>query len=68
MSKVIQLPAVIERTCRSRSSIYRDVKAGKFPAPISLGERAIGWHESAIDRWIAERPQVAKLGPVGTPT
>jgi prophage regulatory protein len=35
------------------------VKAGKFPAPIKVGQNRIGWVESEIDEWlnvkIAER-------------
>ena len=26
--------------------------AGKFPRPIPLGERAVGWLEAEIDSWI----------------
>ena len=29
------------------------IKAGTFPAPVSLGEKAVGWVESEIDAWIA---------------
>ena len=43
----------------SRVHIYRLVKAGKFPAPIKVGQNRIGWIESEIDEWlnakIAER-------------
>ena len=43
----------------SRVHIYRLVKAGKFPAPIKVGQNRIGWVESEIDEWlnakIAER-------------
>lgn len=46
------------RTGRSRVQRWRDVKAGKFPAPIQLGPRAIGWRESDIDAWLNSRPAV----------
>jgi prophage regulatory protein len=43
----------------SRVHIHRLVKAGKFPAPIKVGQNRIGWVESEIDEWlnakIAER-------------
>jgi prophage regulatory protein len=51
---IIRLTQVKARTGRSRSSIYADVKAGKFPAPISIGARAVGWLDSEIDAWIAD--------------
>lgn len=29
--------------------------AGKFPAPVQLGEHAIAWVAAEIDEWIAQR-------------
>lgn len=52
---ILRLPAVMARTGLSRSTIYLRIKEGKFPAPISLGIRAVGWVESAVDNWLAER-------------
>lgn len=39
----------------SRVHIGRLVKAGKFPAPIFVGEHRIAWLEPEIDDLIAER-------------
>ena len=39
----------------SRSSITSFVKAATFPAPISIGPRAIGWLRSEINTWLAGR-------------
>lgn len=47
----LRLPEVIERTGRSRSSIYGDSKEGKFPSPIKIGPRAVAWPLSAITAW-----------------
>jgi prophage regulatory protein len=60
MSKLIRLPVVKERTGKSRTSIYRDIKRGTFPAPVSIGDRAIAWHEAVIEEWIASRAPVAQ--------
>jgi prophage regulatory protein len=35
----------------SRSSIYRLIKAGKFPRPVSLGTGAVRWKKSSIIEW-----------------
>lgn len=43
----------------SRSTIYRLIQEGKFPAPIKIGERASGWKQSTIEAWIDNRAQVA---------
>ncbi len=52
---ILRLRQVKERTGRSRSSIYADVKAGLFPEPINIGPRAVGWIEGEIDDWLAEK-------------
>jgi prophage regulatory protein len=52
----LRLSAVIDRTGLGRTSIYRGIAAGTFPAPVRLGPRAVGWPEDAIDRWAESRP------------
>ena len=50
--KVLRLPTVKARTGLSRSTIYLRVSLGEFPAPVSLGGRAVGWIEAEVNRWL----------------
>lgn len=59
---ILRLPEVKARTGLSRSSIYNAIKAGTFPAHVSLGARAVGWFSSDIDAWITSRV-CASLNP-----
>lgn len=52
---LLRLHEVCRRTGKKRSSIYRDIAAGIFPAPVKLGERASAWPEHEVNAWIAER-------------
>lgn len=52
---ILRLAQVKARTGRSRSSIYADIKAGRFVAPIRIGLRAVGWPEHEVEGWIAAR-------------
>jgi prophage regulatory protein len=52
---ILRRKQVEQRTGLSRSSIYDAVKAGTFPAPINLGERAVGWIEAEVSDWISRR-------------
>ena len=45
------------RTGLARTSIYRLMRAGKFPTPIRVGIRSVRWPESEIERWIGSRPR-----------
>ena len=53
---LIRRPEVTRRTGLSRTTIYRLVQAGEFPAPRQLGARAVAWIDSEVDGWIDSRP------------
>lgn len=55
---ILRRRQVEERTGLSRSTIYAGIAIGAFPAPIKLGQRAVGWLSTDIDAWLTE--QVAK--------
>lgn len=52
---ILRLPAVQQRTGLSRSTIYARIALGDFPAPVSLGPRAVGWTNDSINQWIEGR-------------
>jgi prophage regulatory protein len=54
IDRLLRLPEVVAICKRSRTSIYYDVRAGRFPKPVRIGPRAIAWRESDIQRWISE--------------
>ena len=60
MDAILRLPVVISRTGLSRSSIYAKMRIGEFPKSISIGIRAIGWMESEIQQWIADRVKASR--------
>ena len=39
----------------SRSWIYEAIRRGDFPAPISIGARAVAWPELSIAAWQSHR-------------
>jgi prophage regulatory protein len=62
---ILRLPEVIKRTGLSRSSIYLRVANKEFPAPLSLGGRAVGWLEQNVDEWIVARIEQSKVTDLG---
>lgn len=71
-TKVLRLPEVKARTGLSRSSIYLRISQSRFPKPISLGGRAVGWLESEIEDWLEEKiilsrdESAGQCSPVGS--
>ena len=55
--KIVRTKKVMERVGKSRVQIWRDVRANKFPAPVSLGPNSIGWYEDEVERWLETRPR-----------
>jgi prophage regulatory protein len=62
-TRIQRLPAVQRRTGLSRSSIYQQIKEGRFPAPVAIGDRAVGWLEAEVDTWIAECVSARRSAP-----
>jgi prophage regulatory protein len=64
--KILRRPELEKRVGLKRSAIYGLIKKGKFPRPIKLGPRSVGWVSSEINAWadgkVAERDAEAKNG------
>ena len=60
--RILRSPEVEARTGLSRSTIYRWRVAGRFPPPVVMGGRTVGWIESDVDAWIRERAVESRGG------
>lgn len=54
-ARFLRLPEVLRRVGLSRSTVYRMVSAGTFPAQVKVTARTSAWPESAVSAWMAER-------------
>lgn len=57
----IKLPKVLAISNKSRSTVYAEIKAGRFPKPIKIGRRAVAWLDSEIEAWQSECIQKRSL-------
>jgi prophage regulatory protein len=55
LPSVIKLPAVVDQTSLSRTTIYRLISQGTFPAPIKIGPNAVGWLQQDVSEYIMAR-------------
>jgi prophage regulatory protein len=60
LDQILRIEDVQKVVGKSAATIYRDMKAGKFPQSVQLGENSIGWLASSIEKWIAARPARVK--------
>ena len=63
---ILRLPAVKARTGLSRSTIYLRISEDRFPKPISLGGRAVGWVESEIQAWLEQQIDATRKAERGS--
>lgn len=51
--RIIHLETVLARAGVPRSTLYRKIAEGSFPRQVPISIHGAGWHESAVNRWIA---------------
>jgi len=57
---ILRLPTVQARTGLSRSTIYLRISEGRFPKPVSLGGRAVGWIEAEVNGWLNQQIEASR--------
>ena len=60
VTSILRLPTVKARTGLSRSTIYLRISEGRFPKPVSLGGRAVGWVEAEITDWLNQQIKASR--------
>ena len=58
-NELLRMPAVVQRTGLGRSTIYRLMATKRFPMPVRLASRAVGWRSTDLDRWSQSLPTAA---------
>ncbi|MFL1552919.1 MULTISPECIES: helix-turn-helix transcriptional regulator [Pseudomonas] len=59
--RIIRLKEVIDSTGLARSTIYKYIGEGRFPSPVSLGGRSIGFIENEVHDWILAKIEERNL-------
>jgi prophage regulatory protein len=53
--RILKRPVTELKCGLSKTSLYDKIQKGKFPKPVKLGPKSVGWIETELDAWIAER-------------
>lgn len=59
---IIRINQVEELTGVPRSTLYKWIKKGAFPAQLRLGPRSVGWNVQTVNEWIEQRQSAAWMG------
>lgn len=58
MKRIYRMKELCQTYGLSRSTIYRLIEAGRFPKPIKISAKAVGWISTDLDEWVASRGQI----------
>ena len=47
--RILRAKAVMARMGWSRTTLWRRVRAGEFPAPVDTGSNTVGWFDDEVD-------------------
>lgn len=61
--RVVRRPEVLRMIGVSRSSLFAMEANGSFPRAMQLGSQARGWMLSAVQGWLASRPNFHAIAP-----
>ena len=65
--RLVRWPEVHKRYGKSRMQNYRDVRDGKFPAPVQTGPNSVGWWSDELDAHDETLPRVSYAPDEGQP-
>lgn len=51
-NQIKRIQEVTQITGLSKSTIYAMIKEERFPAPLRIGRRAVGWTDDMIENWM----------------
>lgn len=62
---LLPLAQVMKITTLSRSTLYEEMAAGRFPRPVTLSARRVAWQSLSVRAWLNDRAKEADGGDQG---
>ena len=56
--RMLRMPEILARLGVSRTTVWRKIRRGEFPALVQLGPNSVGLPETEFDRYQASLPRV----------
>lgn len=62
--QVLKISELENKVQLTKSSVYRLIARGEFPAPIHLMNRSVGWIDTEVNEWILSRRHGVRVGVI----
>ncbi len=56
LDRIVGLAEVVKLTGLSEATVWREVRAGRFPQPLMISPRRRGWRLTDLLAWLGTRP------------
>lgn len=57
MEKLYRMDEVTQLTGLGKRTIYKLMAADRFPKPVKLTSKTVGWRDGDLTRWLDDRPR-----------
>lgn len=54
-TRILAIDEVLERTSFSRRTLYNEISEGRFPKPVQLTTRRVGWPETDVEAFLSSK-------------
>lgn len=54
-TRVLPIEEVLNRTGLSRRTLYNEISEGRFPKPVQLTTRRVGWPETEVETFLTSK-------------
>lgn len=54
-TRVLPIEEVLSRTGLSRRTLYNEISEGRFPKPVQLTTRRVGWPETEVETFLTSK-------------
>lgn len=54
-TRILPIDQVLDRTGLSRRTLYSEISEGRFPKPVQLTTRRVGWPEADIEAFLSSK-------------
>ena len=61
-TRILPIGKVLEQTGLSRRTLYSEISEGRFPKPVQLTARRVGWPEADVEDWLVAKIALRDLG------
>ena len=53
--RILPIDQVLDRTGLSRRTLYTEISEGRFPKPVQLTTRRVGWPEADVEAFLTSK-------------